>query len=265
MIDTYHGVVRDFCELAQVEFNPSTKAGDFWKDIAPELLITCCESLGTEYKFDAIIVDEGQDFEELWWTSLEDVFRNPKEKGCYYVFFDPNQNLFVSSPTIPGELGRAFELPMNCRNTVRIAEHCSSLINKTCNVRSGAPLGDEPEMVRVKSVREAFEEAAKRVRKLRMPNAGGLKNYQVAVLAPSSFESEWPKDFGTVKATKNFEQWRQNKGVLIATWTRFKGLEADVVIIIETPSDDSTNEAAHKYVARSRAKHYLTILEVCSR
>jgi superfamily I DNA/RNA helicase len=218
--------------------------------------------LGSEHKFDALIVDEGQDFHDLWWTSLDGLFRDSQNKACYYVFFDPNQNLYVDSPTIPGELGPAYELPTNCRNTVKIAQHCAALVNQLSKVREGLPLGDEPEIVSVRTMRDGFMEAGKRVRAWCMPGAGGLKTSQVAVLAPGSSEPEWPEDFGTVEATRNFNQWRNNKGVMLSSWHRFKGLEADAIVIIETPRADGGRENANRYVARSRAKHLLTIIKV---
>ena len=52
-------------------------------------------------KFDAIVVDEGQDFNELWWASLQGMFKDPNNMEAYYVFFDPNQNIFNLEPTIP--------------------------------------------------------------------------------------------------------------------------------------------------------------------
>ena len=36
-----------------------------------------CERLGPEHKFDAVVVDEGQDFDELWWTRLLNAQRYP--------------------------------------------------------------------------------------------------------------------------------------------------------------------------------------------
>jgi DNA helicase IV len=264
-IDTYHGLVEHLCRKSGVEFRPRAKQkgdADFWRDVAPDLLMQACERLDPETKFDAVIVDEGQDFHDLWWTSLDSVFRNPGAKGCYYVFFDPNQNLYVESPAIPGELGPAFELPVNCRNTVRIAEHCAELVNQPNKVRDGAPMGDAPEFVRVAAIRDAFKLAGKRVREWCMPNAGGLKHHQVAVLAPGNTERDWPTDFQTVPLTKDMDAWRNGKGVLIASWARFKGLEADAIVIVETPVDDNDKERANRYVARSRAKHLLYIIQV---
>ena len=201
----------------------------------------------------------GSDFSLI--LGLEFLFRDPNQKACYYVFFDPNQNLYVESPSIPGELGVAFELPVNCRNTVRIAEHCAELVKQTNKVRDDAPIGDAPEFVRTKSMHEAFQQAAKRVREWCMPNAGGLKPSQVAVLAPGESEREWPMDFQTVPTTRDFDGWRRGKGVLLASWSRFKGLEADAIVIIETASNEDARERANRYVARSRAKHLLTVIQ----
>jgi hypothetical protein len=264
VIDTYHGLVEDLCRKAGVAFRPGASAGntDFWKDVAPERLMQACELLGPEAKFEAVIVDEGQDFHDLWWTSLESVFRDPGAKGCYYAFFDPNQNIYVESPAIPGELGPPFELPVNCRNTVRIAEHCAGLVNQSNKVRDGAPIGDAPEFAKAANIRDAFQLVGKRVREWCMPNAGGLKRHQVAVLAPGNTERDWPSDFQTVPLTRDMDAWRNGKGVLIASWARFKGLEADAIVIVETPVADSDKERHNRYVARSRAKHLLYVVQV---
>ena len=267
VVDTYHGLVAELCWKSKVPFRAEEGVGavDFWRDLAPEKLIEACSLLGDEFKFDAVIVDEGQDFHDLWWTSLEDVFRNPSRKACYYVFFDPNQNLYVQSPSIPGELGPPFNLPINCRNTVRIAEHCAGLIKQVHKVKEGAPTGDSPEFLTAPSVRDAFQLAGKRVRDWCMPGSGGLKTSQVAVLVPSGSDKDWSAIFKTIPATSDFDKWRANKGVLIAPWRRFKGLEADAIVIVEVNAEsEDDQERANRYVARSRAKHLLTVVQVNS-
>jgi len=265
VIDTYHGLVADLCWQAKVPFRAveGEDGADFWRDLAPEKLIEACTLLGDAFKFDAVIIDEGQDFHDLWWTSLEDVFRHPSSKACYYVFFDPNQNLYVTSPSIPGELGAPFQLPVNCRNTVRIAEHCANLVNQTNKVKDGAPIGDTPVLLSAPTLRDAFQLAGKTVREWCMPGAGGLKASQVAVLVPSGSDKEWSLIFKTVTATSDFDKWRQDKGVLISPWRRFKGLEADAIVIVEDASRlGDLIERANQYVARSRAKHLLVVIEV---
>lgn len=267
VINTYHGLCDELCKAAGVllwELG-SPKSQEFWTDIAPEALMQACDRLGPEHKFDAVVVDEGQDFHDLWWTSLDSIFRDPDNKACYYVFYDPKQNLYVEHPSLPGELGQPYELPVNCRNTIRIATHCASLVGYENQVRDGAPMGDEPEIQRVRTLADAFREAGKRIRALCMPNLGGLKMSQVAVLAPGFTEKKWPAHFDTIPLTKSFGQWGQGECVLITSWSRFKGLEADAIVIIETPMDDDAKENANRYVARSRAKHLLTVIEVQER
>ena len=264
VIDTYHGLVSRLCKAAEIPLWEGAKANDpdFWDFDAPDCLIQACERLPPEQKFDSVIVDEGQDFQDLWWTSLDDVFRDPANKGCYYVFYDPNQNLFVEKPMIPAELGSPFELPVNCRNTVSIASHCAALVDTSPQVRDGAPVGDEPSMTQVTTLQEGFREAGRQVRSWCIGNAGGLRLAQVAVLAPGGSKRDWPQDFKNVAVTEDLERWRRNEGVLLTTWGRFKGLEADAIVILETPMNDDPHENANRYVARSRAKHLLTVIDV---
>ena len=264
VIDNYHGLADELCRTADVPMWNRGEIGDreFWSEVVPAALDEACGKLGPEHKFDAIIVDEGQDFQDLWWDSLQSVFRDATNKACYYVFYDPKQNLFVDHPSLPDELGPPYVLPTNCRNTVRIAAHCASLVGHENQTRDDAPLGEEPAMVSVDTLREAVQAAGRRVRELCLSNVGGLKTSQVAVLAPAAVDEFWPDRFATIPLTRDFEEWRQGKGVLIATWGRFKGLEADAVVIIETPIGNEARETTSRYVARSRAKHLLTVIEV---
>ncbi len=95
-----------------------------------------------------------------------------------------------------------------------------------------------------------------------MPGRGGLKTSQVAVLAPGRTRERWPSDFGSVPLATELGEWRRGKGVLMDSWSRFKGLEADVVVIIEMPAKNGSRTNADRYVAHSRAKHMLTVIEV---
>lgn len=266
VIDHYHGLANSVCEQANV---PLWQMGDtndrtFWTDTAPDALMQACEALDADQKFDAVIVDEGQDFHDLWWVSIDQLFRDPGRKQCFYVFYDPRQNLYVRRVSLPEELGEAYELPENCRNTARIAAHCAALVGHEHRVREGAPLGDEPRIERVESVAEAFRAAGKHVRSLCMTPQSGLARSQVAVLAASATQQQWPESLGGVRLTRDLDEWQRGHAVLLDTWGRFKGLEADAIVLIETPVRDRKWQAINRYVARSRAKHLLTVIEVGS-
>ncbi len=261
----YHSLASRLCQEAGVPLWERRERNDqdFWDVQAAEALIEACDVLGPEHKFDTVVVDEGQDFHELWRTSLEAVFRSPGGDACYYVFYDPKQNLYVDDPALPEELGSPYELPVNCRNTVCIAEHCAALAGYENRVIDGAPLGDQPAVVRARTMEDAFRKAKQCVLQLCQSGQGGLARSQVAILVPSVSGVTLPTRFGSVPLTQELREWNAGKGVLITSWKRFKGLEADAVVIVEKPARnaDSARANANRYVARSRAKHLLTVIE----
>ena len=264
VVNNYHGLALHLCQKAQIEFwndEEGETPASFWEEDVPDRMMNALGILGAEDKFDAIIVDEGQDFRELWWTSMDSLFRDPENKGCYFVFYDPKQNVFSTSASLPSELGEPFDLPVNCRNTVKIAKHCADLIGIESNVLPSAPAGDEPEILNSPNFKEAFRLAAKKVNEWCQAGKGGLKSSQVAVLAPSSQKDDCPEKFGSVPMTTKFEEWRKDEGVLLSSARRFKGLEADAVVILCVPSEEP-EDLMEQYVARSRAKHVLVVIEV---
>lgn len=66
-------------------------------------------------KYDAIIVDEAQDFREKWWTVVE---AGLKMEAFFYVFHDDNQSLLPRQgyPNV----GPLIDLSKNCRNAQRV-------------------------------------------------------------------------------------------------------------------------------------------------
>ena len=159
MVNNYHGLALHLCQKAQIEFwndEEGETPASFWEEDVPDRMMNAMSVLGEEDKFDAIIVDEGQDFRELWWASMDSLFRDSENKGCYFVFYDPKQNVFSTSASLPSELGEPFNLPVNCRNTVKIANHCAGLIGIESSVRDGAPRGMSLKSWRVVISRRLF-------------------------------------------------------------------------------------------------------------
>jgi hypothetical protein len=91
-------------------------------------------SANASERYDAIIVDEGQDFRDTWWTVVEAALIN-YEKGFLYIFYDDNQSLLPMRSQYP--LAHApLPLSRNCRNTGTIFEY----------VRAFQPQSPEPEI-----------------------------------------------------------------------------------------------------------------------
>src|SRR5690606_23055279 len=70
--------------------------------------------------FDAIVVDEAQDFAESWWRPLLSALRDPEVDGLY-VYSDENQRLFPRFGRPPIQLV-PLVLDHNLRNTQEIAK-----------------------------------------------------------------------------------------------------------------------------------------------
>ncbi len=72
-----------------VHDSPSTQ---YFNEVLPNAFMKAMEMMPEE-RFDAIVVDEGQDFREEWWTLLQLAMTEP-DQGILYVFYDDNQRLY---------------------------------------------------------------------------------------------------------------------------------------------------------------------------
>lgn len=73
-----------------------------------------------EERFDAIVVDEAQDFSDEYWFAVEELLRD-EVLGYLYIFIDENQTLYPRHGNLPvGD--EPYHLTSNCRNTAPIHE-----------------------------------------------------------------------------------------------------------------------------------------------
>jgi hypothetical protein len=70
------------------------------------------------HKFDAIVIDEAQDFSDEYWFAIEELLYDPKD-GAIYIFIDPNQALYKRHANLPVRED-PYYLTVNCRNTTYI-------------------------------------------------------------------------------------------------------------------------------------------------
>ena len=261
IVKHFHGLCFDWVRKAGMAFSPPNQnIEQFWRDEAADLLMDAIDLV--PQKFDAVIVDEGQDFYPNWWMPLE-MINVHGDEGAMYVFYDPRQNLYVDQKSSLPALGDPFNLPTNCRNTRAIADKCGEILEVEIATRDDAPKGDEPIVVTL----ELDFDIKKRVERYIYDwvKQGRLKPSQVAVLSPNRKDRSSIKDLKVARGvhiTENLDDWRDNKGVLFSTVKSFKGLEADAVIIIDVPlvEDTSFFKQSDYYVACSRAKHLLVVL-----
>jgi superfamily I DNA/RNA helicase len=132
----FHALAADLARDADLAFKPADGGpvtDAFWNNEVPDLIeqaVLTLEGEGRAQYFDAIVVDEAQDFCLGWWYALTQAVLS-KPDGPLYAFLDPNQSLRgeVQWPEI--EFGARFKLTINCRNTQRIATASASVLSLT--------------------------------------------------------------------------------------------------------------------------------------
>ena len=261
VVTTFHEAC---CELAlesglkfNVPANPKKRQA-FFDDQAPDLLLESLE-LNPEKHYDAVIVDEGQDFKEHWWLAIEELLAD-KDSGHLYVFHDPNQDIYDGKFSNDLRL-TPFLLKLNCRNTVRIAEYCSGLLELNSDTRDAAPEGAPVKEIKVSD----SAEMADAVRKLlhTYVNEEGIPTERVVILTGRSLKRSPVKKAGKLGNLELIEFGEDIKpnSVLISTLHRFKGLESDIAIICDIDRNSERFNPKELYVAASRAKHVLAVVE----
>lgn len=120
------GTLRD--EGVFTDVIPQNEMDRFFQQDLPTLGMDYFLSLPEERKFDGIIIDEGQDFYEEWLMCLEAAL---KENGYFYIFVDPNQNIFgVDGQALKKYPVSKHRLTVNLRNTEQINNLMGSLIGR---------------------------------------------------------------------------------------------------------------------------------------
>lgn len=242
---------------------PDAEATDlfevFYPDLAVEALLT-----RDELRFDAMVIDEGQDILlDRYLDVMDAALLGELKAGMWRIFFDPNQNIYDGTARGGSERLRSFQpacyrLTMNCRNTMAIAIGTALL--------SGIPAdpvlkAEGPEVVYTwYADREGQRRAVSdRVRKLLYQ---GLRPQEITVLSPVRLSNSCLAT-GLIScpcaiAEPASDASTDSRSVCFSTISGFKGLEADTVLLIDIDKLD-TSVNADLYVGASRARALLHV------
>lgn len=265
-IKHFHAFAADLAKDAGMPFRP-TAGGPltdaFWNDEVPDLVEQAVLSLQGEGRaphFDAIVVDEAQDFCLGWWYALTQAVLS-KPDGPLYAFLDPNQSLRgeVQWPDI--DFGPSFKLLINCRNTKRIASASAAVLSLTPHNYKRAPVGGAIRVLRAGSDRQQKGLVLQELRSLL--EREGVAAHQIAVIGPAA------KDKGSLADVSDIDgvplvtsalTWRAGGGVLVTTARSFKGLEAEVVVLYDLGGFGPLFKREDLYVSCTRAKALLVVV-----
>jgi hypothetical protein len=208
-----------------------------------------CETAGATDQYDTILVDEAQDFEEAWLDALEHFL---VRGGAWHVFYDPLQCINHNSAEYRDifEVRKFFVYPLtkNMRNTDPISRACLHVLNaKVDRAYFKGIAGRRPEIV---------------------PHMDDELNVKLReLLAYLLYEEKIDENRITVITLNSLDTTgvtgRTRKMIPHFTTVRkFKGLENDIVIVVDTNLGHLLDPSRQKllYVAMSRARAHVSVL-----
>lgn len=226
----------------------------FWEEEAPSVLLDAIAE-GCLPTFDAIVVDEGQDFAEDWWDVVEELLSVP-EAGRLAVFHDAAQNIFDRPGAVP-EMQTVYTLKWNFRNTRRICERVRELGRVPMEPHPNCPEGEPP----VVHQQEGPAKTLRKVEELVTSLIGAqVPPGRITLLTPHSRSHSTLADVETLgeQPLASDPSDRVDR-LLHTTIGRFKGLESDVLILVDVDPNDPRCSRNARYVAASRARQVLHV------
>lgn len=209
-----------------------------------------------------IIIDEGQDFgqdaiedSDILQLLYELIYEREDEKGSFYIFYDRNQ--LIQGRQLPSWITDAdckLTLYRNCRNTENIAVSSMRFINneKKPKLFEKCISGNSPVMF--------FEEnAEQQIKSVNYMIDAFYEKYNgnIVLLTCSTVEKSILSEF----SDNGFYRYNGKK-IMLTTCRKFKGLEADAIIIVDVKEGNFYDETARNilYVGSSRARFELAII-----
>jgi hypothetical protein len=214
-------------------------------------------SVAHQAAFDAIIIDEGQDFEKEWLIALEQLVKGGAD-GVLYVFYDNNQNVKSTSLTYLEQLpAPSIRLSRNFRNTRAIFQQADRYY-KGHPVRPLGPPGEAVAWHECSQAKDLKSTLLNRVASLIQQD--GVPPSNIAILFPDrdSIESLLGSKNSQIGRHPVIDAERRSAGALtVDTIRRFKGLEKPVVLLVLPHSIKDRTELI--YTALTRPKVLLEV------
>ncbi len=233
---------------------------------------TAAQRAGRE-RFDALIVDEGQDLFDLESLDLLDRYLlGGLSEGSWCIFHDTNNQAGLVGRTDSEAYRYLLELAparvslrTNCRNTLAILERVQEATGADMGVR-GIGAGPKVRWHRARSPEESAQLLAEEIGSLL--DDGGLSPGHVTVLSPHPFPESsaalLPEPMGRMLqildeySLRSFPPSRPS----FAQIASFKGLENEAVIVIDLPEPyrEAEDLLPLHYVAMSRPRAVLSLI-----
>ncbi len=222
----------------------------FFEHDLPAVMTELAQQLPPGQRFDAIVVDEAQDFDDSWWPPLLGALKDPDRSGLY-VFSDEGQRVFDRQGTPPVPLV-PLVLDANLRNTRQIAEAFKPLVGQRMRLQGG----DGPPVRFVPcSAEDALEAADDAVEDLL---GDGWRAEDVALLTTGSRHPE-QVERQALGPRAYWDTFWDAEQVFYGHVLGFKGLERRAVVLAVNSWPDEVRLRERIYVGLSRARDELVV------
>ncbi len=244
---------------------------EWWDETLPGVLDAAI-SAKPGVRYQAIIVDEGQDFTLGWLESLA-LLLSDQEYGVLWVFHDPAQALFRRDVVSQLDLQR-LELFEDHRNPPSVARLASRFRDDAAEIEIFREEGLPAEIIDADAGAENVEALRKVLHRLIVEEQ--VPTFRIAVLsgvAPTKSDVWKQRRYGnTMLWNEAFDDKGRSKGlppeqvpeepddvVLFETIRRFKGLEREVIVLCELPEKGARLDEL-LYVGLTRATTAVVVI-----
>lgn len=252
-VANFHSVCGQAAAKAGIEIGEAANEKQFFGETLPAALMDAV-ALRPQDRWDAVVVDEGQDFLPNWWIALAAAL---VPEGTLRVMSDSNQRVYAAGGVPGTDLQLVpIRLKRNLRNT-RAIHGAAQAHYDGPEIEAQGPEGHAVCWVTADNQEQLVDAAHSELRRLIYREE--VAPSDIAVLFPSS---DWFEPFriATARSGFNFASCDElaAETVIIDTVRRFKGLERPAIILVIAASDLVGSELA--YVGMSRPRTFLTVV-----
>lgn len=254
--------------LVPEDYATITDRQTFFEKDLPDFLLEAIDKTGPQY--DAIVLDEMQDFYQKWWDSLFFLLHD-SGGGIFYAFGDDQQRIFPA-PRSQKHVSEApgfteYDLICNCRNTRTIAELMSRFCQEQRLPKSKGPQGMPVEIIAYGTCPQLCDHLRRILHRLIRDERLSNQDVVVLTLRHSRKSEDLPGPpteianlrLGNFQLSGNLPL--ESMQVYTKSIYSFKGLERPVVIICEIDNQIPEDKLQTLlYAAISRAKSHLILL-----
>ncbi len=226
------------------------ESAQFWERDLPLQMADLAAQLEPGHRFDAIVVDEAQDFADTWWDPLLAALKDD-ENGGLYVFSDEGQRVFSRHGSPPVPLVPLI-LDHNLRNTRQIATVFQPLVDHPMRLLGG----DGPAVTFIPCLQgEAMNAGDDQVERLL---DAGWRPEDVALLTTGTRHPE-QKERQAAGSAAYWDSFWDADQVFYGHVLGFKGLERRAVVLVVNEKNAMERSRERLYVGLSRARDQLIV------